>query len=390
MSKLLWHSTAPWSGTGYGQQTRLFAPRIRDLGHDVAISAYWGLDGAAIGWEGMKVLPGDEQWGNRSLPLYAAVHEAELVITLMDVWVLANKKLADLPLACWVPVDHQPAPPRVINFFEKTGARPIAMSRFGERMLSDAGLEPLYVPHGVDTNVMRPRPEHRGSTREQLDIPRDAFVVGMVAANQGNAPPRKAFPQVFQAFATLRERHPDAYMFLHTEPTGAGAKQGVSLPLLAQACGLPEESIRFTDALQYELGMQPDAMSRLYSAFDVLANPSYGEGFGVPIIEAQACGCRVVVTDCTSMSELCGDGCDGWAVGGERWFNAPQGAFWTCPSVTQLEAAFEEAYQQRDRGPSTAARAFALDYDADRVLQEHWIPALEALGAKPASALLTV
>jgi glycosyltransferase involved in cell wall biosynthesis len=384
MLKVLWHSTAPWSGTGYGQQTRLFTPRIRDLGHDVAISAYWGLDGAAISWEGMKVFPGDEQWGNRSLPLYADVHQAEVVITLMDVWVLTSKKLSDLPLACWVPVDHQPTPPRVLQFFEKTGARPIAMSRFGERMLTDAGLDPLYVPHGVDTTVMRPRPENRARTRRQLGLPEDSFIIGMVAQNQGNAPPRKAFPQVFQAFARFREKHPDAYMFLHTDPSGVGMKSGVSLPLLAEAVGLPEDSIRFTGSVQYELGMQPQDMSDLYSAFDVLANPSYGEGFGVPIIEAQACGTRVVVTDCTAMSELVGDG---WAVGGDPWFNAPQGAFWKCPAVGEILAAFDDAYEQRGHGPSAAARAFALEYDADRVLEEYWKPALAELAATPAALM---
>ncbi|HXO84524.1 MAG TPA: glycosyltransferase [Gemmatimonadales bacterium] len=385
MSRILWHSTAPWSGTGYGQQTRLFASRVRDLGHDVAISAYWGLEDHVFGWEGMTVYPGDGQYGNRSLPMYAEHHDAELVITLLDVWVLTSKKLADLPLASWVPIDHEPVPLGVRKFFERTGSRPIAMSRFGERMLQDIDLDPVYVPHGVETKILRPRPECRRETREQLGVPADAFLVLMVAANQGNAPPRKAFPQVFQAFAKLRERHPDAYMFLHTEPTGAGVKEGVSLPLLASACGLPEDSIRFTGHLQYELGMSTDDLSKLYSAADVLANPSYGEGFGVPIVEAQACGTRVLVTDCTAMSELCGDG---WKVGGDPWYNAPQGAFWTCPSIAQIDAALEDAYQTRDGRPSAKARAFALQYDADRVTSEYWVPALKALGAKAPSALI--
>ena len=42
MARILWHSVAPWAGSGYGQQTRVFAPRVRDLGHHVAISAYLG------------------------------------------------------------------------------------------------------------------------------------------------------------------------------------------------------------------------------------------------------------------------------------------------------------------------------------------------------------
>jgi hypothetical protein len=42
-------------------------------------------------------------------------------------------------------VDHEPAPPGVSNFFIKSGAIPIAMSKFGQMMLGR--LDPLYVPH---------------------------------------------------------------------------------------------------------------------------------------------------------------------------------------------------------------------------------------------------
>jgi glycosyltransferase involved in cell wall biosynthesis len=385
MSRILWHSVSPLTGTGYGQQTATFTPRIRDLGHDVAISAYWGLGGGMIGWNGITVYPGDEQFGNRLLPTLAEHHHAELIITLMDVWVLKSKSLDDLPLASWVPVDHDPCPQKVVDFFTRTRARPIAMSRFGERMLLDAALDPLYVPHGIDTKVFRPRPETREETRRRMNIPADAFVVGMVAANKGSSPSRKAFPQVFQAFTRLRARHPDAYIYLHTAPAGVGPDGGVAILALADACGLDDEAIRFTDTMSIELGLKPDAMACVYSAFDVLANPSYGEGFGIPIVEAQSCGTPVIVTDCTAMTELCGDG---WTVGGEDWYDAHQRAFWKCPSVAQIDAALEEAYEQRGQGPSQIARDFALDYDADLVTSEYWIPALEALGVKAPSKLV--
>ena len=49
-----------------------------------------------------------------------------------------------------------------------------------------AGLDALYVPHGVDTTLFKPRPEIRDAVRDELGIPREAFLVGMVAANKGN------------------------------------------------------------------------------------------------------------------------------------------------------------------------------------------------------------
>ena len=41
------------------------------------------------------------------------------------------------------------------GFFAQTAAIPIAMSRFGQERL--AGVDALYVPHGVDTTVFAPR-----------------------------------------------------------------------------------------------------------------------------------------------------------------------------------------------------------------------------------------
>lgn len=52
------------------------------------------------------------------------------------------------------------------------------------------------------------------------------------------------------------------------------------------------------------MGMPDTHIADLYRAADVLLSPSMGEGFGLPIAEAQACGCPVITQDCSSMSEL--------------------------------------------------------------------------------------
>ena len=375
--KILWHSNAPWTPTGYGQQTKLFAPRIRDLGHDVALSCFYGLEGGMLAWQGMPCYPTDStRFGKRDLPVYAedwaqGDDEEVLTITLMDVWALGGDTAHQLRCASWVPVDHDPAPPRVIKYFD-SGARPIAMSRFGQQRLQDADLDALYVPHAVDTELMRPI-EERAMMQEALGIPKDSFVVGMVANNQGINPPRKAFPQVCQVFAEFQRKHPDAILYLHTEMYGL--YEGLNLLALAEAAGIPKDAICVTDQKRLRLGVPAETMPVVYSAFDVLANPSYGEGFGVPIVEAQACGTPVIVTDWTSMPELCGAG---WLVEGDPWYDAGHGAFYKCPALQSLYEAFEEAYEQA-AGMRNTAREFALGYDADYVFDEHWKPVLTEL-----------
>jgi glycosyltransferase involved in cell wall biosynthesis len=375
--KLLWVSNAPFAATGYGQQTALFVPRIASLGYDIAISAYYGVEGAMVDWRGFRLYPSDHtHYGRAMTPKYAE-HWAEgeecLVLTLMDVWVLKHG-WEQLKVGSWAPVDHHPIPPRVYEYFARSGARPIAMSRFGEEEMRNAELDPLYVPHGVDTErFKRWSDADREGIREALKIPKDAFVVGMVANNKGQAPPRKAFPQVFQAFAEFRKQHDDAFLYLHSEMFGV--EQGINLLALAQICDIPESAYGATDQFTYHLGISDEQLSALYTSFDVLASPSYGEGFGIPILEAQACGVPVIVTDWTSMTELCGAG---WLVQGDPWYDPHHGAFYKCPSVAEIYDAMMEAYDKAE-GMQLKARSFALQYDADLVLSEHWVPVLKEL-----------
>lgn len=384
MTKILWHSNAPWVPTGYGAQTGLFAPQLAKH-YDLALSSFFGLEGHPITWEGIPVLPGmGGEFGNETLPQHAARwfngdQRGGLVVTLMDVWVLNAVMASTLNMACWVPVDHEPAPPAVYEFFAKSSAVPIAMSRFGERML--ARYDPLYVPHGVDTTVFKPYP--RKETREEVGLPEDAFLVGMVAANKGR-PSRKGFSQAFQAFKKLRDEHDNAYLYLHTSisPHFGG---GEDIKSMTVAMGIPDEAVLTTD--QYRMMFNPhppEAMARIYSTLDVLLNPAMGEGFGIPVIEAQACGTPVIVSDCTAMAEI---GKAGWKVRVEPYWTG-QNSWQGMPIVGDIAKALEQCYTMTDERRANLraqARVHALAYDLERVMDEFMLPALRAAEQRFAS-----
>ena len=95
--------------------------------YDVAISAFYGLEGAPIVWNGIPVLPGlGGDFGNETLPLHAerffgGDRRDGLVVTLCDVWPLDVEMARSLRMACWTPIDHEPAPPQVVEFLGKSG-----------------------------------------------------------------------------------------------------------------------------------------------------------------------------------------------------------------------------------------------------------------------------
>jgi glycosyltransferase involved in cell wall biosynthesis len=377
-TRLLWHSNAPWAGTGYGQQTALFAPDLAEV-YDLAISSFYGLEGAPIRWEDIPVLPGispdvsGQHLEQHAKRFFGGDPRGGLVMTLMDVWVLNPAVAAQLNMCCWCPVDHQPPPPSVVEFFMKSGAVPIAMSRFGEGMLGR--LDPLYVPHAVDCEIYKPY--RVDGKRPRINVPDDAFVVGIVAANKGR-PSRKCFVQSLQAFRKLAEAHDNTYLYLHTmmDPNSA---QGEDLPSLIKELGIPQDRCRI--AGQYEMLFQPyshEDMAKLYSAMDVLLNPSMGEGFGVPVLEAQACGTPAIVSDFSAMPEVCGAGwhveCDPWWTGLNAWQAIPR--------VDDIASALEECYGQNEREKlmiSQTARKHAMGYDLQRVLKQYMLPALRVV-----------
>ncbi len=343
------------------------------------MSAFYGLAGDTLRWNDIDVLPCVQHgYGNESLIANAQVAFGEdpragTVLTLMDVWVIDPHVARQVNMACWCPVDHEPAPPMVRQFLDHSGAVPIAMSRFGERML--ARWEPLYVPHGIDTDAIKPHP--RDEARERVGLPTDRFIVGMVAANKGN-PSRKSFPEAIEAFARFYKTHKDAILYLHTESTGRA--DGVPLPPLIESLGLPKTAVFWPS--QHRLETTPpsdERMGDVFASMDVLLNPSRGEGFGIPVIEAQAAGTPVIVSDCTAMTEL---GQVGWRVSGQRYWT-PQVSWQITPDVDQLVDSLTESYDMAgNQGLRRAAREHALAYDHRRVFEEHWIPTLQALNER--------
>jgi glycosyltransferase involved in cell wall biosynthesis len=129
----------------------------------------------------------------------------------------------------------------------------------------------------------------------------------------------------------------------------------------------------------YHMGYPDHYMNAMYNALDVHALASMGEGFGIPIVEAQACGCPVIVGDWTANSELC---FSGWKVDRKDAapYYTPIGSYQFVPLVGALAECMELSYRMKGNADyRKRARDGAMAYDADKVLEKYWLPTLKEI-----------
>jgi glycosyltransferase involved in cell wall biosynthesis len=371
MARIMWHSCAPWAASGYGTQTAIWTKELKRLGHEVIISTYWGIQGAATAWEGMTILPGyGPQYCSQSLYQHAQAYNPDLIITLGDVWVTNADLFRQLPIAHWLPVDCRPMSLADRNVVEQSGAQLIAMSQFGLERFQRAGFNALYVPHGIDTNVFRPLP-NRDELRRAAGLDEGAFVIGLNQAN--NDAIRKAIPEQMLAFAKFAETHPDALMTLHT---GVHQDGGQDLESVAENLGIID-LVRVVDQYRYTNGLiTPSDLNEWYNVIDVLSQAVYAEGFGLPVMEAQAAGTSVITTNASSMVEI---NPYGPKVGGQPFWNGVHKGWWIDPDVSEIVASYEEAYENRKNVDEKKLRRFAQTYSINRVSKKHMQPVVKEL-----------
>ncbi|HTA16026.1 MAG TPA: glycosyltransferase, partial [Solirubrobacteraceae bacterium] len=184
-------------------------------------------------------------------------------------------------------------------------------SELVRRMYLDAGLEPervVTVPNGVDldrfspTGASRPLPVLDGDLDRQMV--RFLFVGGLIW--------RKGPDVLLRAWKAAFAGREDVVLVVKDVGVAGvyrdGDREGIAEHIAAGE--LPRIVL-----IDQELG--EEELAALYRACDVLVHPYRGEGFGMPVLEAMACGLPAIVTDGGPTDEFCPPAA-GWRIRATR------------------------------------------------------------------------
>lgn len=112
----------------------------------------------------------------------------------------------------------------------------------------------------------------------------------------GTLEPRKNLPTLIQAYAQLRQGyHIDVPLIL------VGSKGWIFDDIFATI-----DKLDLNRHVRHLPGIFDEELAHIYHAAGVLVTPSYYEGFGLPALEGQHCGCPVVVSNRGSLPEIVG------------------------------------------------------------------------------------
>jgi glycosyltransferase involved in cell wall biosynthesis len=150
---------------------------------------------------------------------------------------------------------------------------------------------PIHVVPAAPSAIFRPLavdPTGTVLSRHQIRPP---FLLAV-----GSVQPRKNLGRLVEAFADVRRRHPDTHLVI-VGPSGFRAS-ALRETIAGHGVG---------DAVRLIGYVPEDDLAALYNAAVALVYPSVYEGFGLPVVEAMACGKPVIAANTSSLPEVAGN-----------------------------------------------------------------------------------
>jgi glycosyltransferase involved in cell wall biosynthesis len=325
-------SDSPTLPTGFARTTRSLVHTLASLGHEVSCYGH-GMFGETFDptLYPCRIWPaGENSVESKELCRpFLASEKPEVILINYDlvatlVWLGFLRTAAPgVEVVCQLIVDGLPVYPQFLEPLRRCAAI-IAVTQVVQAHLAAALPLPIhYLPHTVDGEKFRPRKDAATVRRALFG---EAFVVGTIAQNRS----RKQLTQTIHAVRLLRDAGRNVVFLLHTDRVRGLRYAGSPLRKIVDHFGIGDivhmtESRRRVDAVaedahaaasRFGVSLQLDQLGELsvperLNLCDVAVVASSFGGFEYGIIEAQACGVPVCVTDDRGiMMEVAGGACE--------------------------------------------------------------------------------
>jgi len=183
----------------------------------------------------------------------------------------------------------------------------VAVSNFVRQMLEEVGAPAAGVlHHAIDMSDRKVDTKFYEKLRTKL---RNRIVILTVSANHS----RKGLDKLLQAYRAVKEKIPNAFLIVHSEPRGYYDLEKEARNLKIKGLWLTNLFGRMT---------QPE-LNALYKLCVVYVQPSFSEGFGLPILEAFRFNKPIIAVDAPPFNEVIRQRENGILIpsDGIRWLN---------------------------------------------------------------------
>lgn len=337
--------------SGFGNYTKNILQNLHDTGkYEIAeLSCY--RDSYVPKTEPWKIYPvavrpnhplyqeyiGNEmnQFGQWLFELVLLDFKPHIVFDIRDFWNFTYQETSSLrPFYHWLLAPtYDSAPPKIdiLNLFRNTDtlcfhtqwAKDNIVNKYNYK---HNNLGPV-VSDSIDHNTFQKICYSKKFHKNKYNIPSDAYVIGSVMRNQK----RKLIPDILQVFSKLVKNNPDKklLLYLHTSfPDGLNwdlpallLEYGVADKVLLTytciscqhtftsvfkgpqtICKQCNNSSAFIAGVKYSISTHE--LNNIYNLFDMYIQYAICEGFGIPPLEAAACGVPVITIDHEAMGEV--------------------------------------------------------------------------------------
>lgn len=310
--RLLWVGDAGCA-TGFGKATHEILMGVKKAGIDVVVMG--------IGYRGFPhpypypIFPaavGGDPFGMHFLPEMIEMAQPDAIVIQQDPWNIPAymESIDGIPTLGIIAVDGKNCLGRSLNKLDRV----IFWTKFAQREAELGGLtQPsTVIPLGVDLELFKPLAvDDKMIPRRAIGLPdalpsgeqvADMFFVGGVGRNHY----RKRWDLTIMYFAEWIKRYKieNAYLYIHT-----GAQTPIddyNIRQLGHYFKIYDRLI-VCEPKDAFLGVDNEFMADTYRSFDVYLSTTQGEGWGLPAMEAMACGVPCVLPDWSGFGEWAAD-----------------------------------------------------------------------------------